>query len=84
MTKRQIAALAAAMILAGALPAAAETKPIREPTAGQIEARGRQKQCGAEWKAQKAAKTLAGTVTWPQYWSACNTRLKGKPADEAV
>ena len=37
----------------------------------------RQKQCGAEWRAQKAA-LVAQTpgLTWPRYWSQCNTRLK--------
>lgn len=37
----------------------------------------RQKQCGAEWTAQKAA-LIAQTpgLTWPHYWSLCNTRLK--------
>ena len=49
----------------------------REPTAGQLAARERQKQCGAEWKEAKAAGKTKGT-TWPKYWSACNTRLKAK------
>jgi hypothetical protein len=49
----------------------------REPTPGQLAARERQKQCGAEWKEAKAAGKTKGT-TWPKYWSACNTRLKAK------
>jgi type IV secretory pathway VirB10-like protein len=49
----------------------------REPTAGQLAARERQKQCGTEWKEAKAAGKTKGT-TWPKYWSACNTRLKAK------
>jgi type IV secretory pathway VirB10-like protein len=52
-------------------------KSKREPTEGQIAARERQKQCGAEWKEAKAAGKTKGT-TWPKYWSACNTRLKTK------
>jgi len=49
----------------------------REPTPGQLAARERQKQCGVEWKEAKAAGKAKGT-TWPKFWSACNTRLKGK------
>lgn len=37
----------------------------------------RQRQCGAQWKADKAANKVAAGQTWPQYWSACNKRLKG-------
>lgn len=53
-------------------------KKKRELTAGQKSARERQRQCGQEWReAKKAGKIEKGT-TWPKYWSACNTRLKGK------
>jgi hypothetical protein len=49
----------------------------RAPSAAQLALRDRQKKCGAEWKEAKAAgKTDAG-MKWPQYWSACNKRLKG-------
>jgi hypothetical protein len=37
----------------------------------------RQRQCGAQWKADKAAGKIPAGQTWPKYWSACNTRLKG-------
>ena len=53
------------------------TTSKREPTAGQLAVRERQKQCGTEWKEAKAAGKTKGT-TWPKYWSACNTRLKAK------
>jgi hypothetical protein len=37
----------------------------------------RQKQCGAEWKATKATLiTQTPGLTWPKYWSQCNTRIK--------
>jgi hypothetical protein len=36
----------------------------------------RRKKCSEEWKAAKAAGTTAGQK-WPQFYSACNTRLKG-------
>lgn len=44
---------------------------------GRAAMNGRQKQCGAEWRAQKAA-LVAQTpgLRWPQYWSQCNARLK--------
>lgn len=37
----------------------------------------RQRQCGAQWKADKAAGKVPAGQTWPKYWSACNKRLKG-------
>lgn len=45
-------------------------------TPGQVAEVSRQKQCGTMWKADKAA-GKTGTMTWPQYWSACSKRLKG-------
>ena len=59
-----------------ALPAAAQTAK-KEPTAKQLAARERQTKCSAEWKQAKEAKTLAPGSKWPQFWSACNKRLKG-------
>jgi hypothetical protein len=59
-----------------AAPAAAKTKPKKPPSPGQIAARERQKKCGAEWKTAKAAGKIAKGMKWPQYWSACNKRLK--------
>ena len=53
--------------------------PVRAPgqrTPGQVAEASRQKQCGAQWKADKAA-GKTGSQTWPQYWSACSKRLKG-------
>ena len=52
-------------------------KPKKPPSPGQIAARERQKKCGAEWKAAKAAGKIEKGMKWPQYWSACNKRLKG-------
>jgi hypothetical protein len=53
--------------------AAATKKP---PNPAQVALRERQKKCGAEWKAAKAAGTIEKGMKWPQYWSACNKRLK--------
>ena len=36
----------------------------------------RRKKCSAEWKEAKAAGKTAGKK-WPQFYSECNTRLKG-------
>ncbi len=47
------------------------------PSPGTAAMHARQKQCGAEWTAAKAT-LVAQTpgLTWPRYWSQCNTRLK--------
>lgn len=42
---------------------------------GREAARSRQKQCGAEWRAN-ADKLKAQYGAWPKYYSACNTRIK--------
>lgn len=54
----------------------AKTKAKKPPSAGQVALRERQKKCGAEWKAAKAAGKIEKGMKWPQYWSACNKRLK--------
>lgn len=83
-------AIFAAVIAAGliAAPAAAQTaapakteaksevKTKKAPSAGVAAMRERQKKCGAEWKAAKAAGKVEKGMTWPKYWSACNKRLK--------
>jgi hypothetical protein len=90
MYKTMFAAVMAAALIAAPLPmltktAAAQTQPAetakpakakKAPSAGQLAARERQKKCGAEWKAAKAAGKVEKGMKWPQYWSACNKRLK--------
>jgi hypothetical protein len=58
-------------------PAAAAPARVASPSGGMSAMHGRQKQCGAEWRAQKAS-LVAQTpgLTWPRYWSQCNARLK--------
>ena len=56
------------------VPVAARPAGTRTP--GQVAEVSRQKQCGAQWKVDHAA-GKTGTMTWPQYWSACSKRLKG-------
>lgn len=53
-------------------PAAETPKPAAKTTTAQ-----RQKQCAAEWKAQKAELVKNDPkLKWPKFWSACNKRLK--------
>jgi hypothetical protein len=87
MSKTLFAALLAAGLIAAPLPALLQTaaaqtaqpadqkqaKVKKPPTAAQLAERERIKKCGAEWKA--AGKVEKG-MKWPQYWSACNKRLK--------
>jgi len=92
MSKALFAALLVAGLIAAPLApltptAAAQTekadasktkkaKTKKPPTPGQLAARERLKKCGAEWKAAKAAGKIEKGMKWPQYWSACNKRLK--------
>lgn len=57
-------------------PAQTDAKAKKAPSAGMAAMRERQKKCGAEWKAAKAAGKVEKGQKWPQYWSACNKRLK--------
>ncbi len=86
MTKTMFAALLAVGLSAAPLPtltlnASAQT-PVatdstpKAPSADVTAMRERQKKCGAEWKAAKAAGKIEKGQTWPKYWSACNKRLK--------
>lgn len=36
----------------------------------------RERACGKEWKAAKAANKVPASMKWPQYWSECNKRMK--------
>ena len=88
MYKVMFATLLAAGLLAAPLPqlfcrvrAAVEAsektaKTKKEPSAGQLAARERQKKCAAEWKETKAAGKTEKEATWPKFWSDCNKRLK--------
>jgi hypothetical protein len=76
--------------MTGAAPAAAAPAPATAapaPAAGAKPATGlsgrqamiaRERACGAEWKADKAAGRIPAGQKWPQYWSACNTRKKAQ------
>ncbi|HEY6023885.1 MAG TPA: hypothetical protein VIV34_06865 [Pseudolabrys sp.] len=51
-------------------------KAKKDPSAGQLAARERQKKCAVEWKEAKAAGKVEKGTTWPKFWSDCNKRLK--------
>lgn len=47
-------------------------------TPGQLAAQKRIKMCGAKWRAAKPAGKIPDGMTWPQFWSQCNTALKDR------
>jgi hypothetical protein len=69
------AAPAATAPAAGTTPAAA---PAKKPSGGREAMIARERACGAEWKADKAAGKIEAGMKWPQYWSACNKRKKAE------
>jgi hypothetical protein len=67
-------------------PAPAAAKPMTAPASTSAEPAGkpgreamvaRERACGADWKADKAAGKTAG-LTWPKYWSECDKRKKAQ------
>jgi hypothetical protein len=58
-------------------PATTEAKPMSPGRAAMI---ARERACGAEWKAEKAAGKVPAGMHWPQYWSACDKRKKAQGA----
>jgi hypothetical protein len=62
---------------ASAPAAPASTKAATPATGGRAAFFAREKQCGAEWRANKATLTAQTPgLTWPKYLSQCNARLK--------
>lgn len=80
MFKRTIMiAVAVATMAAAATAAQAQEKKKgagKPPSPAVAAMRERQKKCGAEWRAAKAAGKVEQGMKWPKYWSACNKRLK--------
>jgi hypothetical protein len=71
------AAVPPLMLSADAQPAAPTAAKTKKPqSASQVALRERQRKCGAEWKVAKSASKVEKGMNWPQYWSACNKRLK--------
>ena len=87
--KSQCGAEATAPPAAGT-PPAAESKPAPAPAAaekpvaekpvseGRKAEYARERACGKEWKADKAAGKIQAGMKWPQYWSECNKRKKAE------
>ena len=53
---------------------AGETKP----SSGRQAMVARERACGADWKADKAAGKIPAGMKWPQYWSECDKRKKAE------
>jgi hypothetical protein len=76
-TEAEKPAAATAPAAAPTAPAtsAATAKPAK-PTDGRQAEYVRERACGADWKADKAAGKVPAGMTWPKYWSECNKRKK--------
>jgi hypothetical protein len=60
-------------------PATAAAPGEKKPVSGGRQAEyARERACGADWKAAKAAGTRPPGMKWPQYWSECNKRKKAE------
>ena len=59
-----------------AAPAAAPKPATKKPADPKQAEYARERACGAEWKAEKAAGKLPAGMTWPKYWSECDKRKK--------
>lgn len=64
-------------VAAAAAPASHPRTAPRQDTPAMQAMHERQRQCGAQWKADKAAHKIPANMGWPQYWSQCNARMKG-------
>jgi DNA uptake protein ComE-like DNA-binding protein len=54
------------------------TASSSQGTPGQVAAQKRIRMCGAKWRAARADDKIPSGMTWPQYWSQCNTALKAR------
>jgi hypothetical protein len=62
-------------------PAAGAGAPAAKPATGSPGRQAmiaRERACGAEWKADKAAGKIPAGQKWPQYWSECDKRKKAQ------
>ncbi|HET7383575.1 MAG TPA: hypothetical protein VFJ59_13450 [Pseudolabrys sp.] len=70
---------AAAPTTAPAAPAATTKMApaaTKKSTDGRQAEYARERACGADWKADKAAGKVPAGMTWPKYWSECDKRKK--------
>jgi hypothetical protein len=71
--------IASGILLAALATAAAQTTtPAAKPKPGRQAMIARERACGAEWKADKAAGKIPAGMKWPKYWSECNKRKKAQ------
>ena len=61
---------------APAAPATAPKTAAKKPADPQEAEHARERACGADWKAEKAAGKVPAGMTWPKYWSECDKRKK--------
>jgi len=59
-------------------PAAGGAAPTAAGKTGRQAMIARERACGAEWKADKAAGKIPAGQKWPQYWSECDKRKKAQ------
>ena len=59
-----------------AAPAAPPKAVAKKPSDPKQAEYARERACGKEWKAEKAAGKVQAGMTWPQYWSECDKRKK--------
>lgn len=52
--------------------------PATKPTGGRAAEVARERACGKDWKADKAAGKIPQGMTWPKYWSECDKRKKAE------
>ncbi len=67
---------AATTTTAPAAPVAAPKPAAKKPTNGRQAEYARERACGADWRADKAARKVPAGMTWPKYWSECDKRKK--------
>ena len=60
-----------------AAPATTAAKPVMgKPKDARQAEYARERACGQDWKADKAANKIPAGMKWTQYWSECNKRKK--------
>jgi protein-disulfide isomerase len=69
---------AAAPAPAAPAPAAGAATPSAAGKTGRQAMIARERACGAEWKADKAAGKIQPGMKWPQYWHECDARKKAQ------
>ncbi|HYC17442.1 MAG TPA: hypothetical protein VEC94_09550 [Pseudolabrys sp.] len=75
-TAEKPAAATPAAAPAAPAPAAAPKTAAKKPADPQEAEHARERACGADWKAEKAAGKVPAGMTWPKFWSECDKRKK--------